>query len=71
MMTLKDLYKYLFYMMDVKIYLDPEDDPEYEGSVFNIPYRLIKMELNIDEQGEALYVSDNKLIIYLKESEND
>ena len=78
-MKLKKILSHLFFLMPVQIieYDSNKEEILFEGLVDNIPWRLAELELDTDENGEAISIFQKEgqrepiLIIYVKTEGKD
>lgn len=54
-MKLRKLYSYIYFLEDVRVYVDAEEKPAFEGAVGNIPiyladYKVDKDSLSIERE---------------------
>ncbi len=72
---LMDIIPHLDFLMHVKLFIEADDpeEPVFQGTVLDVPWIFLTLELDTDDNGEAISISCEKetdkpyLIIYLKE----
>ena len=64
-MKLKKILKHIDFLAEIEIHDSGAEEADWIRNVLNVPWDYAQMSLDTDNNGEAISIKDNRLVIFV------